>query len=186
MEGQYTNEDGTEYRFESGKLVRKTPFGKTEILDYQIGYDLDLPTPLISLSNGEHLWISPTIVGMDIYEPISHIEVDEDFQWWSKSDTLVGSLKKVSSTTTQPGRWPFASTHILTPGILGHFKKEELRIMRNEIYARHGYVFSDEKLQDFFQSLPWYQPITDNSKVQLSPLEVFNIQIIKQTEKSVE
>lgn len=58
--------------------------------------------------------------------------------------------------------------------------------MRNEIYARHGYVFSDEKLQDFFQSLPWYQPITDNSKVQLSPLEVFNIQIIKQTEKSVE
>lgn len=186
LEGQYANEDGTEYRFESGKLVRKTPFGKTEILDYQIEYDLDLPTPLISLSNGEHLWISPTIVGMDIYEPISHIEVDEDFQWWSKSDTLVGSLKKVSSTTTQPGRWPFASTHILTPGILGYFKKEELRIMRNEIYARHGYVFSDEKLQDFFQSQPWYQPITDNSKVQLSPLEVFNIQIIKQTEKSVE
>lgn len=33
---------------------------------------------------------------------------------------------------------------------------EELRIGRNEIYARHGRKFSDEKLQEYFDSKDWY------------------------------
>ena len=33
---------------------------------------------------------------------------------------------------------------------------EELRIGRNEIYARHGRKFSDEKLQTYFDSKDWY------------------------------
>lgn len=34
---------------------------------------------------------------------------------------------------------------------------DELRIGRNEIYARHGRKFSDEKLQAYFDSRDWYQ-----------------------------
>ena len=34
---------------------------------------------------------------------------------------------------------------------------EELRIGRNEIYARHGRKFSDEKLLAYFNSKEWYQ-----------------------------
>ena len=34
----------------------------------------------------------------------------------------------------------------------------ELEIMRNEIYARHGWVFNRRDLQDYFGRQSWYQP----------------------------
>lgn len=34
--------------------------------------------------------------------------------------------------------------------------KEELRIARNEIYARHGRRFQDEELQEYFDEQDWY------------------------------
>jgi hypothetical protein len=35
----------------------------------------------------------------------------------------------------------------------------ELRIIRNEIYARHGFLFMDMVLRGHFVQFPWYQPI---------------------------
>ncbi len=34
----------------------------------------------------------------------------------------------------------------------------ELRLLRNEIYARHGARFRTGWLQDYFNDQPWYQP----------------------------
>ena len=35
---------------------------------------------------------------------------------------------------------------------------EELRLARNEIYARHGRMFREQALQSFFESRSWYEP----------------------------
>lgn len=39
---------------------------------------------------------------------------------------------------------------------LENLTKYELKIARNEIYARYGYDFKDEKLSDYFYSKQWY------------------------------
>lgn len=57
----------------------------------------------------------------------------------------------------------------------------ELRIMRNEIYARHGYIFQDAMLRDHFLQKPWYTPQTKN--VALSSIEQYNVQFIKSYEQ---
>ena len=57
----------------------------------------------------------------------------------------------------------------------------ELRIMRNEIYARHGYIFQDAKLRDHFLQKPWYTPQTKN--VALSSIEQYNVLFIKSYEQ---
>lgn len=57
----------------------------------------------------------------------------------------------------------------------------ELRIMRNEIYARHGYIFQDAMLRDHFLQKPWYTPQTKN--VALSNIEQYNVQFIKSYEQ---
>jgi len=31
-------------------------------------------------------------------------------------------------------------------------------LLRNEIYARHGYIFKDKALKEFFGQMPWYKP----------------------------
>lgn len=33
---------------------------------------------------------------------------------------------------------------------------EECKIARNEIYARHGRMFNDAELQEYFNSCSWY------------------------------
>ncbi len=30
--------------------------------------------------------------------------------------------------------------------------------MRNEIFARKGYIFNDAALRDYFSAQPWYRP----------------------------
>lgn len=60
--------------------------------------------------------------------------------------------------------------------------KQELRLMRNEILARHGYRFSSPDLQEWFGELSWYKPGKDNNAIKLNIIEETNIQLIKSEE----
>lgn len=57
---------------------------------------------------------------------------------------------------------------------------DELRLLVNEIYARHGYLFKESRYQDHFESLNWYKAGTDNSAIQLNPIEKQNIAYLQQ------
>lgn len=62
---------------------------------------------------------------------------------------------------------------------------EELRIARNEIYARHGRMFDDKKLQKYFDSQSWYDgtvPASEFSEDVLSSVEKKNVAFIRQFE----
>ncbi|PYS31525.1 MAG: YARHG domain-containing protein, partial [Acidobacteria bacterium] len=37
----------------------------------------------------------------------------------------------------------------------------ELRLLRNEIYARHGRIFKTTWIQQYFSNQPWYDPKED-------------------------
>ena len=62
---------------------------------------------------------------------------------------------------------------------------EDIRIARNEIYARHGLIFKSEDLQEYFSAQPWYKgTVDDASKIELSELEQDNIKTITDYEKA--
>ncbi|MFC2090169.1 YARHG domain-containing protein [Bacteroidota bacterium] len=42
------------------------------------------------------------------------------------------------------------------------FTKEELRIIRNHIFARYGHKFKSPDLQEYFSMREWYAPLYDN------------------------
>ena len=69
----------------------------------------------------------------------------------------------------------------LTYDDINGLSSRELRIMRNEIYARHGYIFQDAMLRDHFLQKPWYTPQTKN--VALSNIEQYNVLFIKSYEQ---
>ena len=52
-----------------------------------------------------------------------------------------------------------------------------LRILRNEIYARHGMTFRDGRLSDWFSSREWYAP-RDGGAVALAPMDRRNVETI--------
>lgn len=47
------------------------------------------------------------------------------------------------------------------PEDLSTLSYEELRLLRNEIYARNGYLFSDGYLRGYFNRYRWYMPVFD-------------------------
>lgn len=51
---------------------------------------------------------------------------------------------------------PESASRLLTEDDLRDLSQEELRIARNEIYARHGRKFLDEVLQEYFNGKSWY------------------------------
>lgn len=58
----------------------------------------------------------------------------------------------------------------------------ELRIMRNAIYARHGYIFQSADLSRFFSQFSWYEPRYSNVESLLSSIEKHNVQEIRSWE----
>lgn len=60
--------------------------------------------------------------------------------------------------------------------------KNELRILRNEIFARKGYAFKDSLLLNFFSNKSWYTP-NENAQITLNKKEKSYISLIKEVEK---
>ena len=81
---------------------------------------------------------------------------------------------------------PYSSARRLTKSDLYGLSAEELRYARNEIYARHGRRFSDEELQDYFDSKEWYRGTIDPEdfkESELTDTETANRDLILEYEK---
>ena len=76
-------------------------------------------------------------------------------------------------------RFPIASIEILTLEQLKDYTKEELRVMRNEIFARYGYVFkAGGEMEAYFQAREWYRGQHRNVDAFLTEIEKMNIKTI--------
>ena len=84
------------------------------------------------------------------------------------------------------GRFEFASMILLDNACLKSYKKSTLRLMRSEILARHGYVFEDEDLKEYFRKQPWYKPAQSNEGIELSFIEKLNVGLIENAESDPE
>ena len=60
------------------------------------------------------------------------------------------------------GLYGFASERLLTESDVAGMTSYELKIMRNEIFARHGYIFKTKPMRDYFSAQPWYKGLYDD------------------------
>lgn len=60
--------------------------------------------------------------------------------------------------------------------------EEELRLMRNYIYARRGYIFESDDLKEYFEHFSWYVPLYYDVTPRLSEIEKNNVNFIKEYE----
>lgn len=81
------------------------------------------------------------------------------------------------------GKFPESSTRFLTSEDVNNLYKEDLRYMRNAIYARHGYSFKLTEVRAWFDNEDWYMPVSTDVRKKLTPIESANEKLIKQFEK---
>jgi len=79
-----------------------------------------------------------------------------------------------------PGKYPEASSGYLSNADLQYLTKTELQIMRNEIFARHGYIFkTNPQMINYFNSQTWYTPRYSDVNNLLTEVEKNNLKLIK-------
>jgi hypothetical protein len=75
------------------------------------------------------------------------------------------------------------ATEPITQSMVEGLFVEDLRVLRNEIYAKRGRVFKDKKLQEYFAAQAWYQPNPDFKDESLTEMEFKNLAVIKEVEE---
>lgn len=75
------------------------------------------------------------------------------------------------------------SRQAFTEKQLKNLCKLDLEILRNSIFARHGFSFSKKSVRQFFESTDWYMPVSANVDAELTELERQNITLLKRFEQ---
>ncbi len=79
-----------------------------------------------------------------------------------------------------------SSTQELKESDLKNLRKLDLQILRNTIFARHGYSFKKKTYRQFFDYADWYIPVSNDVNGTLTPLEKKNIKLLERFEKYAE
>ena len=75
------------------------------------------------------------------------------------------------------------SVDVLKSSDVENLTQKQIRVIRNLIFARHGYSFGAEDLRRMFEAYDWYQPLTTDVKDVLTEVEKNNLAILKRYEK---
>ncbi|EEM42885.1 hypothetical protein bthur0014_11430 [Bacillus thuringiensis IBL 4222] len=105
------------------------------------------------------------------------------FQKKSTEKTVVYNVTPPSTTPYVYNGFIFPDSDIrkLTSTDLAYLSKEQLKIARNEIYARHGHIFQTKDMQTYFSKQSWYRE-NPYFTGKLTDIETYNVELIKSRE----
>ncbi|NII85142.1 YARHG domain-containing protein [Pedobacter sp. SG908] len=79
-----------------------------------------------------------------------------------------------------------ASTTVLKEEDVKNLRKLDLQIIKNTIFARHGYAFKKQTFRNFFDPVEWYVPVKNNVDNDLTSIENKNIKLLDRFTKYAE
>lgn len=99
--------------------------------------------------------------------------------------TIAAAQKKSRKLALAPGDMELFEGRLISARMLHGLSLNELRLLRNEVYARHGRQFQAPWLSQYFFSQPWYQPNDNFKDEQLSGPDKQNVETIVAYENKI-
>lgn len=132
-----------------------------------------------------------------VYNPNFMLDPDSNLVDWNNPKDFVekytDSEGKTESYTTSKNRVASdavfklnASKQKLSEKDLKNLRKLDMEIIKNSVFARHGYSFKKETYRDFFEQTDWYIPVSNNVDNELSPMEKENVALLNRFIKYAE
>ena len=100
-------------------------------------------------------------------------------------EILSNAQKKQRKVALLPGDMQFFENKAITEQMLHGLSLHELRLLRNEVYARHGRMFRADWLQQYFFFQPWYAPDENFKDESLSGTDKLNVETIVKYENKL-
>lgn len=140
-------------------------------------------------------WYIPLYTATEFQNKLNNGTIVLNQYEWANIQLLL-TLEKTAAVYTVPVQPTVQSEYIiydsnsryLTASELQYYTTEQLGYIRNEIYARRGYIFSQPEYSIYFNSKSWYTPMYDYNAfvkyVQFNTYEQYNIMLIYEIEQS--
>ena len=126
-------------------------------------------TPWLQQYFDERYWYKAA----DTYQPKSLNDIER------KNLALIDLIRKQQrKVAIAPGDMELFENKLVSEEMLRGLSLHELRLLRNEIYARHGRIFKTMWLQQYFGSQPWYDPKEDFKDEEVSGSDKTNVETI--------
>lgn len=178
-EGKYLVEEN-----ENGfALMQKASYEKSEGLGMLCGFyrmegmviDYAGTTPLAFTDTHTYYMVEPTDASYDYEDAKNAKEYQEMYGLVRAVASTVMIDKEGVKDNPEEYALPLSNSISVDADVLLNFSDNELKIARNEIYARHGRQFKDPWLAAHFDSCTWYEGTV--------PPEAFDEGVLSQTEK---
>jgi hypothetical protein len=115
---------------------------------------------------------------------------DDKFNTLKYKDTIDGEVVENEFeeyfTNTEKLYEKNASIDELTSDFVSNLSKADIFILRNSIFARHGFAFRDKQLRMYFEQFDWYMPVFGDVKDELTEVEKRNIDLLLRYEQNAE
>lgn len=122
--------------------------------------------------------------GLFKYDP--EAALTEDFLMTGLYDTYDFETEEEESLSQDALNYN-PSIQLLTKTDIENMYQADLEVLRNSIYARHGYSFKNRRMRYLFDNyVDWYIPLKTNILADLTDLEKKNIDLLKRYEKHAE
>ena len=106
----------------------------------------------------------------------------EPTEFLSRFTEIVPRLRDVTVIKSKDNEYEYLREREMTYADVEGKSAEELRLMRNYIFARRGYIFESEDLKEYFEQFSWYVPLYYDVTPRLSDIEKYNVNFIKEYE----
>jgi len=111
------------------------------------------------------------------------LKIDNPWTEWLDNNRYEVGIELNVPARLFSGKYPQASSKHLMVEELEKMNEKELKLMRNEIFARYGLKFkSGGEMDVYFRREKWYQPQYKSVKEFLTILELENIELIRKVE----
>ncbi len=98
---------------------------------------------------------------------------------------IADAQKKSRKIALAPGDMELFEDKLISERMLNGLSLNELRLLRNEIYARHGRQFQAPWLSQYFYAQPWYQPVETFKDEDVSGSDKQNVETIVTYENKI-
>ena len=181
LAGSYVDTNGKVYVF-SAEAPTAIGFGSTE-LAYTVDFDCYVPNFSIRFEDNRAYrivgeWVEEDENGVHLrFEPYSDDQESDCYPDETAQSIKLTKIKWSSTVSDKSirGRYPYTSTRVLDSDELIVFIIDNLDIMRNEIFARHGQIFKSARFRDYFNAQPWYKGTVADASGLLSEIERQNV-----------
>ncbi len=124
----------------------------------------------------ERYWYQPS----EKYDPKKLTAIER-----KNLELVTTAQRKQRKVALLPGDMELFENRTISEQMLQGLSLHELRLLRNEVYARHGRMFRAEWLQQYFYAQPWYTPNEEFKDETLSGTDKLNVETIVKLENRI-